>query len=199
MRGCACIIPGTIVQLVNQEGLEQGARVPIELTSRADNPRACLASCVLAPLVAQSKLKRPSFSHNYKKNCTNTQQNRRGHYRPSRFLTCNRPSSWSKGVVDCDVYGDEGRLVSLLYAVFYIRVETNLPSSKNLSLPSRHSPPGLHLSSLAFAPLFSPSSTFLLLTHRAYNVLLTTTSPKHMRISQGNHSLWAPSRNLLGL
>jgi len=36
-------------------GIVLGARVPIVLTSRADNPRARLASCALALLVAQSK------------------------------------------------------------------------------------------------------------------------------------------------
>ncbi len=48
---------------------------------------------------------------------------------------------------------------------------------------------------LAYAPFSSPSSPFLLLTQRAYHALLTTTSPKHVRISQGDHSLSAPSRN----
>lgn len=55
-----------------------------------------------------------------------------------------------------DVYGDEGRIISLLHAVFYTRVDTNLPISKMLSLPSHHRPRGLHLSSLAYAPFFSP-------------------------------------------
>jgi hypothetical protein len=49
--------------------------------------------------------------------------------------------------VSCDVHGDEGRIISLLHAVFYTRVATNLPLPKMLSLPSRHSPHGLHLSS----------------------------------------------------
>jgi len=135
-----------------------------------------------------AQLKRPSFSHNYKKHCTNTEQNRRGHDRPSRFLACNRQSTWSKRALGCDVYGDEGRLISLLHAVFYIRVETNLPGSINLSLPSRPSPHGLHLSSLAYAPFFSPSLLFLLLTQRAYHVVLTTASQKHMTISQRDHN-----------
>ncbi len=38
-------------------GIVLGARVPIVLTSRADNPRARLASCALALLVAQSKMR----------------------------------------------------------------------------------------------------------------------------------------------
>jgi phosphate acetyltransferase len=38
-------------------GIVLGARVPIVLTSRADNPRARLASCALALLVAQSKVR----------------------------------------------------------------------------------------------------------------------------------------------
>jgi phosphate acetyltransferase len=38
-------------------GIVLGARVPIVLTSRADDPRARLASCALALLVAQSKMR----------------------------------------------------------------------------------------------------------------------------------------------
>jgi len=38
-------------------GIVLGARVPIALTSRADSPRAHLASCALALLVAQSKMR----------------------------------------------------------------------------------------------------------------------------------------------
>jgi len=39
-------------------GIVLGARVPIVLTSRADDPRARLASCALALLVAQSKMRK---------------------------------------------------------------------------------------------------------------------------------------------
>ncbi len=59
----------------------------------------------------------------------------------------------------CDVYGDEGRILSLLHAVFYTRVETNLPITKNLSLPSRHSPRGLHLSSSGICSFLFPFVT----------------------------------------
>jgi phosphate acetyltransferase len=43
-------------------GIVLGARVPIVLTSRADSPRARLASCALALLVAQSKRYRIGIS-----------------------------------------------------------------------------------------------------------------------------------------
>jgi len=61
--------------------------------------------------------------------------------------------------VSCDVHGDEGRVISLLHAVFYTRVATNLPITKMLSLPARHSPPGLHLSSAGICSFLFPLVT----------------------------------------
>jgi len=61
--------------------------------------------------------------------------------------------------VGCDVHGDEGRIISLLHAVFYTRVETNLPISKILSLPLRPSPRGLHLSSSGICSFLFPFVT----------------------------------------
>ena len=57
------------------------------------------------------------------------------------------------------MYGDEGRFISLLHAVFYTTVETNLPLTKILSLPSRHSPHGLHLSSSGICSFLFPFVT----------------------------------------
>ncbi len=57
------------------------------------------------------------------------------------------------------MYGDEGQIISLLHAVFYTRVETNLPITKMLSLPSRPSPHGLHLSSSGICSFLFPFVT----------------------------------------
>jgi hypothetical protein len=61
--------------------------------------------------------------------------------------------------VGCDVHGDEGRILSLLHAVFYTWVETNLPITKILSLPSRPNPHGLHLSSSGICSFLFPFVT----------------------------------------
>ena len=58
------------------------------------------------------------------------------------------------------MYGDEGHIISLLHAVLYTRVETNLPISKILSLPLRRSPRGLQLSSSGICSFLFPFVTF---------------------------------------
>jgi phosphate acetyltransferase len=42
-------------------GVVAGARVPIVLTSRADSPRARMASCAIAVLAAEARRRQPSF------------------------------------------------------------------------------------------------------------------------------------------
>jgi hypothetical protein len=61
--------------------------------------------------------------------------------------------------VSCDVHGGEGRIISLLHAVFYTRVATNLPLPKMLSCPHVTAHPVCICHLLAYAPFFPPLVT----------------------------------------
>jgi hypothetical protein len=106
----------------------------------------------------------------------------------------------AKGAVGCDVHGDEGRILSLLHAVFYTRVETNLPISKILSLPSRPSPPGLHLSSSGICSFLFPFVTLppphTQSIQRAPHNHVTKTDEDITRRSQSLGALERSSRSL---